>query len=84
MGGVQILKPGHQSKVVNTLFDWSIITGQSCSLNFQGNNQGNVNLLDQIVMVYINNVDNIRDCTVYFPDSGMFVSAYGSIWENTR
>jgi hypothetical protein len=73
-GGLNIIQPGKQSLVVNTFFDWSKISGQASSLIFQANNQGAAGLLDKILMVYVNNVNNIRDCTVYFSDTGMFIT----------
>jgi hypothetical protein len=75
-GGVQILSQGHQSQVINTVFDWvHTYTGNAVSFNFQSSNTAQAgSLLDKILMVYVNNAENDIDVTVYFPDSGQFIT----------
>lgn len=80
-GGQQILQAGHQSQVINTIFPWVDETGsgiQQYPSNAVAMYLANQNtagpLLDKILMVYINNVNNINDVTVYWPDSGQLVT----------
>lgn len=72
----QQVSTGHQSKVVNTAMDWGTndYLGQSATIIFQNNNGGSAQLLDKILMVYVDNVNNPSDVTLYFPDSGMFLT----------
>lgn len=81
-GGTQVLNAGHQSYAVQTNYEWEIgspnlYTGQSVNINFNVNNGGQGVLLDKILMVFINNISNISDITVYFPDTGQFVTCQG-------
>jgi hypothetical protein len=43
-------------------------------MSWQNNNQGMGLLLDKLLMLWINNANNISDVTVYFPDSGQFIT----------
>jgi hypothetical protein len=74
-GGQQIMSPGHQSKVVNLVFDFlNQYPGQACTVNLNSQNtQGP--LLDQLIMVYVDNSLNSSDVTVYFPDTQFVLDA---------
>lgn len=76
-GAMQQVSAGHQSKVVPLNFQWDSVSPATAAYTIilQNNNQGAGYLLDMILMVYINNSQNINDVTVYFPDTGMFVTA---------
>jgi hypothetical protein len=74
-GGQQIVSGGKQSQVVPIAINWSYYPTGGVSINFVGGNSGQPGLLDKILMVYINNAQSSDAVTVYFPDTGMFVTA---------
>lgn len=64
-----------QSIVVNTTYNWGLAplgNAQAVSILFQS--AGGTPAIDKIIMVYVNNADNVNDVTIYFPDTGMFVT----------
>ncbi len=73
--GQQITQP-HQSQVVNTTYNWLTDYGNNnaVTVNMQTSPNG-APLIDKLLMVYINNANNANDVTVYFQDSGMFITA---------
>lgn len=86
-GGLQQLSSGHQSVVVPTTINWLVYAGgpgpnfpsfnNAVSFNLALNNQGAAAILDKIDMVYVNNTGGTLDVTIYFPDTGMFITAEG-------
>jgi hypothetical protein len=81
-GALQITTSPTQSMVVNAVFNWGAppffrnnMFVNAATMNLQSNNgSSSMGLLNQILMVYINNADNGNDVTVYFSDTGMFVT----------
>jgi hypothetical protein len=82
-GALQITTQPKQSVAVNAVFNWdappfltpSLTFINAATMNLQSNNgASSTGLLNQILMVYINNADNGNDVTVYFADTGMFVT----------
>jgi hypothetical protein len=74
-GGQQIVSGGKQSQVVPIAINWGYYPYLGISINLVGGNSGQPGLLDKILMVYINNSQSSDNVTVYFPDTGMFITA---------
>jgi hypothetical protein len=74
-GGQQIVSGGKQSQVVPIAINWGYYPYLGISINLVGGNSGQPGLLDKILMVYVNNSQSSDNVTVYFPDTGMFITA---------
>jgi hypothetical protein len=69
----QVLGAGHQSKSVQTVFDWiNTYPGQAVTINLATQSQAAAPL-DKIVMVYVDNELNSQNVTIYFPDTQQFL-----------
>jgi hypothetical protein len=69
----QTISAGHQSKAITTTMDWiNTYPGQGVSINLQSQNNAS-QILDVLLMVYVDNELNSQDVTIYFPDTQQFV-----------
>jgi hypothetical protein len=85
-GATQLVQAPLQSLCVNTVYNWGVApfinpsaqAVNAASLNLALNNGGASAVINKIEMVYINNNNNGSPVTVYFPDTGMFVTCAAS------